>query len=110
MKIETKYYAGPLLAAAIFLAPGAASADCGGSIALLNKELDRIEEALPLARAAGQVTLLKMSAALSNARSILVRARALDNARNQGACGIALGEARDAANAARRALAEAKGG
>ena len=110
MTCETRIFAGTMLAAAILLAPGAARADCSWSIALLNRELDRIEETLPLARASGQDTALKMSAALASARSTLARARSLDNAGKKGACGIALAGARDAADAARRALAQGRSG
>lgn len=110
MKRVIKTLTGTMLAAAVFLAPGPARADCDWSIALLNSELDRIEETLPLARAAGGKSEMEMSSALSHARSIMTRARALYNAGHQGACGVALADARDAANAARRTLAQTRGG
>lgn len=96
--------AAAVLATGLALTPGAAAADCGWSIGLLERELARIAESLPLARRIDEDGAARIEAALRQARARLDRARALQGQGLSDACNFALEDARTAADQARAAF------
>lgn len=96
--------AAAVLAAGLALTPGAAAADCGWSIGLLERELDRIAESLPLARQIDEDGAAEIETALRQARLRLDRARALQGQGLGEACQYAVEDARTAADQARAAF------